>query len=303
MIDNVKLETATEAFVKDKSKENFVSVMELLEKAVVYLPSMVPENLDEKTAADMKAGRPVKLPKEAKIMPCLLKKENGEQVLPVFSSQKHIPKEKRSPALLGMPFAACASLAMAHKEAIEAAALNPFTQNIIIPKQVLEVALKRSQMQQTKTVQLTRQQFHELAHRRAAYEILPAFLFEKKEEGVEKMKADEAKGLLSIYASIYPKEVGMPYVEDDFSFMSLNVTETMQITRIDMPEKNMAAGLCCRIYVVWKRDTQELEYYTIEKAEGGNEIGRVYADRRHETVKRAPDNGAEIETIMELAGA
>ncbi len=303
MIDNTKLEAATEAFVQDKSKENFVGIMELLEKAVVYLPSMVPENLDEKTVEDMKAGRAVKLPKEAKIMPCLLKKENGGQVLPVFSSQKHIPTDKRSPALLGMPFMNCVSMAMLHQDTVESVVLNPFTQNIVIPRQILEVALKRSQARQTKTVQVTKEQFHQLAHKRVIYEILPAFLHEKKEEGLEQLKADEAKAILGIYAPLYPKEVAMPYREDDFSFLSLNVTDTMQITRIDLPEKNVAVGMCCRIYVVWKRDKQELEYYTIEKAEEGNEIGRIYADRRHETVKKAPDNGAEIETIMELAGA
>lgn len=93
----------------------------------------------------------------------------------------------------------------------------------------------------------------------------------------------------------------MPYGEDDFSLLTLNVTEDMQITRIDMPEANLNKGLCCRIYVVWKREAGELLYYTIEKAENGNTIGRIYADKKHESIEAAPDNGAEIETIMNLA--
>lgn len=92
----------------------------------------------------------------------------------------------------------------------------------------------------------------------------------------------------------------MPYGEDDFSLMTLNVTDDMQITRIDMPEANLNKGLCCRIYAVWKREAEELSYYTIEKAENGNTIGRIYADKKHEIIEAAPDNGAEIETIMNL---
>lgn len=96
------------------------------------------------------------------------------------------------------------------------------------------------------------------------------------------------------------KEVKVPYAEDDFSLMTLNVTENLQITRIDMPEKNIAKELCLRIYVVWKRATETLEYFTIEKVENGNEVGRVYADRTHEIIAHAPDNGTEIEMIMNL---
>lgn len=304
MIDNNVLETAAEEFVKEKSKESFVKVMELLEKTVLYLPAMMPENLDEETKKNIAEGKgPTKLPKDARIMPCLLKKDNGEQVLPVFSSKGHIPEDKKSPAILAMPYFTCVAMAMANKEKVQAIVLNPFTQNIMIPQQILEVALKRSKMSQTKTVKLTEKQFHQLAHKRVAQELLPVFLYEKQKEGLEKMQKEEGSFLLSFYTSIYPKEVKVPYSESDFSLMTLNVTEDMQITRIDMPDKNMGKDLCCRIYVVWNADTESIAYYTIEIAEEGNVIGRVYADRRHETLEKAPDNGAEIETIMNMAKA
>lgn len=279
-IDNSKLEAASEEFIKDKTKENFVKLMEQLEKAVVFIPALKPE--------------------DAKITPCLLKRNTGEQVLPIFSMDKHIMKEGMSPAILALPFLNCVSMVMANSDKVEAVVLNPFTQNIIIPKQILEVAQKRGTMQ-TKTVKLTEAQFHQLAHKRIAFELLPVFLYEKQREGLEQLQKETGKFLMSLYTSIYPKEVKVPYSEEDFSQMTLNVTDNLQITRIDMPEKNVAKGLCIRIYAVWKRDTEELEYYTIESAESGNEIGRVYADRNHEVIGQAPDNGAEIEMIMSLA--
>lgn len=301
MADNQLLETVMETFAKDRTKENFVKVMEQLEKAVVYLPSLLPENLNEDAKAAMRAGKGISLPRDAKIAPCILKRESGEQVLPVFSSQKQVPKDKQFPALLALPFFTCVDMAMVNRNQVGSIVLNPFTQNVLIPQEILAVAKKRGKGMQTKTMKLTEKQFHELAHRRICYELLPVFLFEKKEEGLKQLQQEEGKFLRSLFVSVYPKEIQPPFQETDFSLMTLNVTDTMQIVRIDMPERNMEIGSCFRIYVVWQSNTQTLDYYTIEKADGQNAIGKVHADRRHEIVMAAPDNGAEIETVMNLA--
>ena len=301
VIDNRQLEQAAEMFAKDRTKENFVKIMEHLEKAVVYVPTMMPDNLDQETMDNIRGGKGVKLPKDAKILPCLLKKASGEQALPVFSSLKQVPPDKKSPAIMALPFFNCVSMAMANKEQVQAVVLNPFTQNVTLPPQILEIAQKRGQAAKPREVKLTEKQFHQMANGLVAYQLLPVFLYEKQKEGLERLQQEEGKFLTSLYTSVYPKEIRMPYRDDDFSLMTLNVTEDMQITRIDMPEANLNKGLCCRIYVVWKRESEELSYYTIEKAENGNMIGRVYADKKHESVEAAPDNGAEIETIMNLA--
>lgn len=300
VIDNSQLELAAETFAKDRTKENFVKIMEHLEKAVVYMPTMMPDNLDKETMDGIRGGKGVKLPKDAKILPCLLKKDSGEQALPIFSSLKQVPPDKKSPAIMALPFFNCVSMAMANKEKVQAVVLNPFTQNVTLPPQILEIAQKRGQAAKPQKVKLTEKQFHQMAHGLVAYQLLPVFLYEKQKDGLEQLQQEEGKFLASLYASVYPKEIRMPYGEDDFSLMTLNVTDDMQITRIDMPEANLNKGLCCRIYAVWKREAEKLSYYTIEKAENGNTIGRIYADKKHESIEAAPDNGAEIETIMNL---
>jgi len=75
-IDNSKLEAAVEVFAKERTNENFVKVMELLEKAVLYVPAMMPENLDQETMNGMGEGKGVRLPKDAKVIPVLLQKES-----------------------------------------------------------------------------------------------------------------------------------------------------------------------------------------------------------------------------------
>ncbi len=301
MMDGNALEQLTEAFVQDRNKDNFVKIMEQLEKAVVFVPTLMPENLDEESKKQVAEGKAIKLPMQSKIMPCLLRKESGEQVMPIFTSQKHLSANHKSPAVLAMPFFTTVAMVMANAEKVQCIVLNPFTQNITIPKEILEVAHKRSKMPQTKTVKVTEKQFHALAHRQLAYEALPRFLYEKKKEGMEQLQREEGSLLLQLLGSIYPKEIKIPYTEDDFSFMTLNITENMQMTRIDMPENHLVKGSSKRIYVVWKSDTESIDYYTIEKADEGNDIGRVNAEKKHEVIEQAPDNGAEIETIMNLA--
>ena len=60
-------------------------------------------------------------------------------------------------------------------------------------------------------------------------------------------------------------------------------------------------GLCYRVYAVFKRDTEEVLYYTLENTKDGNFIARVTQDGKHEILEQAPDNGAEIEAVLNLA--
>ena len=79
--DNKALEEAIEIFRADKEKDSFVKVMELLERSIVLVPALAPGDLSPELVKQMQEGKPVKLPKEAKIVPCLLRKETGELYL------------------------------------------------------------------------------------------------------------------------------------------------------------------------------------------------------------------------------
>lgn len=301
--DNSKLEEALEEFVKDRQKEKYAGVMEILEKSVVLVPTMPPKDLDEESQKLMQEGKPVQLPKDAKILPCLLRKESGEMALPIFTSPAQIPQDKKSPAVLAMPFFGVIGMVMANQEKIEAVVVNPFTHSMVLTKAILEVAKKRRDAlskPQTKTIKVTEQQFQNLAHNRVAMYLLPKYLFENKEEGLKKLQKEEGGFLLHFYDEVYPEGRRTAFTEDDFSVMTLNITDTVQLTRVDMPDDAMKKGMCYRAYAVWERDAQEVSYYTLEKNEQGNYIGRIWADGRHELIEQAPDNGAEIEAVMSL---
>lgn len=301
-IDNKALEEAIETFRSDKERESYVKVMELLEKAVVFMPVMQPADLAPEIKEQMQAGKPVRLPKETKIVPCLLRKETGEQVLPIFTSPAQIPSDKKPPMVMAMPFMGCVSMASANPEKVAEVVVNPFTGIMVLNKSVLEVAEKRRKMAgQIKTVQLTKEQFQDFAHNRVTLVLLPKYLFAHGEEGLKEMQKEEGTFLLRFYGEVYPKGQKSGSSAGDFSFMTLNLTDTMQLTRLDMPDSVNKKGMCYRVYAVFKRDTEEVLYYTMEKTQDGDFIAQVTPDGRHEILEPVPDNGAEIEAVMSLA--
>ena len=300
-INNKALEEAIAAFRSDKERDSYVKVMELMEKSMVLVPAMPPADLDPELMKQMKEGKPVRFPKETKIVPCLLRKETGEQALPIFTSPEQIPEDKRSPMVMAMPFMGVVSMAAANQDKVEEVVVNPFTGMMVLNKSVLEIAEKRRKAAgQIKTVQLTQEQFRDLAHNRVSLFLLPKFLFEQKEAGLKRLQQEEGTFLLQLYDEVYPKGKKSGCRAEDFSLMTLNLSDTIQLTRLDLPDETNKKGLCYRVYAVFKRDTEEVLYYTLENTKDGNMIARVTQDGKHEVVEPAPDNGAEIEAILNL---
>ena len=138
------------------------------------------------------------------------------------------------------------------------------------------------------------------AHNRVSLFLLPKFLFEQKEEGLKRLQQEEGALLLQFYDEVYPKGKKSGCRAEDFSLMTLNLTDTIQLTRLDMPDETNKKGLCYRVYAVFKRDTEEVLYYTMENTKDGNMIASVTQDGKHEILEPVPDNGAEIEAILNL---
>ncbi len=301
-VDNRALEEAIAAFRSDKERDSYVKAMELLEKSIVLVPAIPPKDMDPEIMEQLKAGKPVQFPKDTKIVPCLLRKETGEQALPVFTSPEQIPEDKKSPMLMAMPFMGVISMVSANQDKVSEVVVNPFTGILVLNQSVLEIAEKRRKaVGQMKTVQLTQEQFKDFAHNRVSLFLLPKFLFEQKEEGLKRLQQEEGALLLQFYDEVYPKGKRSGCRAEDFSLMTLNLSDTIQLTRLDMPDETNKKGLCYRVYAVFKRDTEEVLYYTMENTNDGNVIARVTDDGKHEILEPAPDNGAEIEAIMGLA--
>lgn len=301
-IDNKALEEAIAAFRADKERDSYVKVMEILERSVVLVPAMPPKDIAPELMEQLKAGKPVQFSKDTKIVPCLLRKETGEQALPIFTSPQQIPEDKKSPMVMAMPFMGVIAMVTANRDKVVEVVVNPFTEIMVLNQSILEVAEKRRQaLGQAKTVQLTPDQFRDFAHNRVSLHLLPKYLFEHGLKGLEDLQREEGALVLRFYDEVYPKGKTYSYRAEDFSLMTLNLTDNIQLTRLDMPDEADKKGLCYRVYAVYKRDAQEVLYYALENTKDGNMIAQVRQGGGHEILVPVPDNGAEIEAVIGLA--
>lgn len=300
-IENAALEEAIAVFRADKEKDSYVKMMEVMEKSVVLVPTMPLGDVSPQMLEQLREGKAAQFVKEAKIVPCLLKKETGEQALPIFTSLRQIPPERRSPALVAMPFMTCVAMFMANQDKVAEIVVNPFTELVILTRNIIEVADKRRKAaQEIKAVPVSQEQFRDIVHNRVTLNLLPNFLFENGIKGLEELQKEEGRLMMCFYEEVYPKEKTSGFRAEDFSVMILNLTDNIQLTRLDLPDKINKKGLCYRIYVALKRDTEEILYYALEDTKDGKYVARVTKDGKHEIVETAPDNGAEIEAIMNL---
>lgn len=300
-IDNAALEEAIEVFRADKEKESYVKVMEILEKSIVMVPTMPLTNLSPELEEQLREGKSIQFSKDVKIVPCLLQKDTGEQALPIFTSLGKIPPEKKSPAVIAMPFMACVAMFTANQDKVAEIVINPFTEMMILNRSILEVAEKRRKAAgEIKAVPVTKEQFQNIAHNKVILQLLPKYLFENGLKGLEELQREEGALMMRFYEEVYPKEKTCGFRAEEFSLMILNLTENIQLTRLDLPDATNKKGMCYRVYAVFKRDTEEVLYYTLENTKDGRFIARITQDGKHELVEQAPDNGAEIEAIMSL---
>lgn len=310
--ENMELESMVLDFLDNQVEQKFIALMEKLEDANVYVPAMPPQNMSPEMLERIKAGENVTATSDMPPQPFLLRKSDGHSVLPVFTSKEQIPQEKRTPMLLYMPYSACVTLVMSNPDKIQEIALNPFTKGLTINKPPIEVAYKRFQAKQngnpdataegTKTVQMTGKEFRRLVNKRAAMVILPMFFLGNPEKAMEQFMEQKEKFLLEMFASLYPEGSGCDYETDDFSILTMQVSDILQIVRIDLPPVKPVEDSVLRVYLAWKKG-QELRYYVVQRTtqKEENRIVRIHQDKQQEVLMTLEDYGSEISEIMSLA--
>ena len=331
--ENIELESMVHDFLENQVEQKFVALMEKLEGVNVYVPAMPPQNMPPEMLERIKAGENVAATAGIPPQPYLLRKSDGTNVLPIFTTKEQIPEEKRTPMLLYMPYSACVALVMGNQDKIQEIALNPFTEGLTINKPPIEVAFRRFQARQngnvmpqgrshsrdseqtlsavttpeataggTKTVQMSGKEFRHLVNNRAATVILPMFFLGNPEKAMEQFMAQKEKFLLEIFASLYPEGAHCDYETDDFSILTMQVSDTLQIVRIDLPSVQPMEESVLRIYLAVK-DEKEIRYYVVQRTaqKEENRILRIYEDKHQEVLMTLDDYGSEISEIMSLA--
>ncbi len=299
------LDHLARTFATERNNENFNALMTVMERALVFVPALRPEGLTDEEIAEAKKGKNIPIKNGSKLSPLVLVKSDGTKAMPVFTSKASIPpdKAKMSPVLLNIPFEACVDMAVKHPDNMMELVINPFTDAIGLNRKFIEIQSQRYEnlkKQRQAAQNPTPEQIFAGLHVKVGMDILPRSLFADPEGTMSRIKAEKNRALHRMYLEAAGKGRGIPYGEDDFSVMSLSITDDLEITRIDLPEKHQLIGCPVSLFITVK-DGSEIGYYVIQKAEGKKVIAQVDSGLNRTVIEDAPENGTELETIMSLA--
>lgn len=303
--ESKELLEALDAMKNEKNKENAERLTKLLEEVQVFVPAVMPEDTDPGILKEMygKPDTPQPVPEGARPVPCILQNEAGKRFFPIFTSNEQINIGKGTeqyPITLNMPFKSCLDF-IVQVNGIEGAVINPYSHNIIMNINREEAPAAPKEPQQ---IQISEQEFHALVRRQMESAILPGRIFTKGEEFIEDLCNRKGECLVEFFEEPYA-QVGCPYEADDYDFMTLRISDTLQLTRISMPDENLYPGTAETLFVTWNPEEKKAGYFGILKAPRGefNKLMEITSEGKAIDHGDAPGEGNELQSIIDIASA
>ena len=289
-VQNPEVEALMTQYSSDKKAETLNKLIEKCTKSRFLVPANVGEN-----------NKPI---------PLFIKNGEGEAFMPIYTSKAQLSKEHPSPCIVNMPFLAVNNMVANKESKINGIAFNPFTHNLIFKKPLVEKieAVEKARREghptsptKGKTVQMTAEQY--VIFERMQYEhiFLPAKMFEGGKEFMDRLADEKEKLIDELYEEAYQQKRMYPYMEEDFSVMSMQISDTLNVTRVDFPTRDMAPNCAIRAYLVWDDAASQGRYFVIDvKADKTTELVEITEDHKRLGYGAAPVEGAELQTVLDL---
>ncbi|SER96782.1 SseB family protein [Lachnobacterium bovis] len=284
-IENKELGELIVAYNEHKDAEHLTKLVNHIMECRVLVPALMSED---------------KSP-----VPAFIQNSDDELYMPVYTSAKHIPEEPASPLVINMPFLAVVEMAVTPEFNVEGIILNAFTDSLIFKLPLLEkiVEVEKEKTQGVIPLdELTDEQYHVWTRKQVEFTLLPKKLFEEGDKFIQELSDGKEKYMDELYEEFYQEKRMYPYLEEEFSVMTMNISDDVSIVRVDFPERYMQVPSCYRVYLVWDRQKNEGKYFTIEKTvnEDIRLLGGVMPKISHASYGEAPDEGNELQTIIDL---
>lgn len=314
MVNNVEIDNSAvvemiKVYREDKSTENLNKLISELVKATLFIPAIVRE---DKTPA-----------------PKLMKTMEGDTYLGIITDKDQIPEDQREGVLLVVPYLVCNKMAINPVDNIKGIAINPFTDNFIIQRPLLErieeVENKKKEAKENgadipagleglgeivtdengnKSIKMNEKQYNQFERTQFEVGFIPNELFTKGQEFIDKLLNERETYVDEMFEESYKEKRMYPFLPEDFSVMPMTLSESLTIIRIDMPERDVLFGNCYRVYISWDSEKAEGRYFRITQ---GKEKGQVILEEVKEGKKvlqlgEAPVEGTELSVITEMVG-
>lgn len=297
----------------DTNQKNLDALINQLLRTPVEVPAMLPATVNKEELIKKAKEGAFKMPADVKPAPCFLRNDEGLLYLPVYTHKEEVPKEPKFDVLMGLPFVACLTFATVGAKQTEGIVLNPFSDNLILKRPLVENIKKQTDAQAAKIneirknggakIQVSREQFEVMMLQRSEFHDIPKELYDNGMTFMDRLCDDREPVVYDIVKSAFKDDKLCPYSERDFSVMPLNISPTLLLARVDMPEPKMKAQWCHRIYLTINPESGDAHYYAIEN--GKEKDSHILSEITKELVRiehgEAPVEGAELQFIMDLA--
>lgn len=126
-------------------------------------------------------------------------------------------------------------------------------------------------------------------------------MFEGGKEFMDRLADEKEKLIDELYEEAYQQKRMYPYMEEDFSVMSMQISDTLNVTRVDFPTRDMAPNCAIRAYLVWDDAMSQGRYFVIDaKGDKTTELAEITEDYKRLGYGAAPVEGAELQTVLDL---
>lgn len=300
-VKNEKLEALVDTYAKEKTGEALNTLLNHLRNCRVLVPAM----LNDKK-------QPI---------PAFLKSGEGVIYLPIYSQKEQIPKEPKVPAILNMPFLAVLQMANKPEVAVKGIVINPFTQNLMLKEELIRrmdtIERERAEAMKKagattnadgtmtpppgmKAIKMDAKQYAVFERKQFEMRFLPKKFFEEGKAFMDELCEKKEAYIDELFEESYQQKRMYPYLPEEFSVMTLDISEELLIANVDLPNRDIDAASALRIYFAWNKQEEKGRYFSIEKGQKGNVFCEITSDWKHVNYGEAPVEGAEIQKIMDL---
>lgn len=289
-IDNTRLEEVMETYIQQPEKENLVQLVYALSGTRLFVPAMA-------------------VPKRGGFQPYVIKNSEGDMYMPAFTSMKKFPENQKYQGMLKIQYKQCVSMLLDNPTLVQGVALNPFSDNLMLKTQMLELSRKVEQHikeSQPKAYNVKADDFRMVVRHNVEFHMIPERLFEQKLDFIQNLTEQVLCDVYKVPYTEVGQEKQYPYTAQDFEIMELSISEDLNIIQIVTPSKYLYQTNCSEIYIIWNPQTGKIGYYVLEKGlkEEGNKfyLDVVREDDSWEKLEEAPAEGNVMNRVMELFG-
>ena len=283
-MENLKLEKMLDEIKKAPEKGFPKEFSELMEHTVFLVPAILPPNTAPEVIQQIirNSGKDKFLPEGVNPRPCLLENGEGTKFLPLFTAMEQLDKggenAPKFPMTLNIPFQDCINM-LKQNPGVQGAVINPYTHNLVVPVNIQKKEVKK---------EVTIDEYHVMMRQAFESNILPKHLFTEKGTCAERLNKEHGTYVKELFEEAYLGEIACPFMEDEFDFLSMQITDDLLVIQITMPAKYNNRNTASTIFCAWDSKKDKAWYYAlvrpvnanpvlVEKFEDGslNQIGEV----------------------------